>query len=56
MNLKKILAFCGMEDERGYHNALEDCKIEAECFNRLIYGKNLFPEYSKFEIPEYLKK
>jgi len=56
MGLKNILAFVGMLDERKAHNALEDCKLEAECFSRLLNGKNLFPEFSKFPIPEYLKK
>ena len=67
MNLKNILEFCGMEDNRiqfynnevvsegDAHNALEDCKLEGECFSRLIYGKNLFSEYSQFEIPNYLE-
>ncbi|HED06050.1 MAG TPA: 3'-5' exonuclease [Ignavibacteria bacterium] len=68
MDLKNILKFCGIPDNRiqfynnkivnegNAHNALEDCKLEGESFSRLMYGKNLFPEYSKFEIPEVLKK
>ncbi|MCK5624503.1 3'-5' exonuclease [Candidatus Pacearchaeota archaeon] len=55
MDLKNILEFCGMQDNRGAHNALEDCKLTAECFSRLVYKKNLFSEYNKFPIPEYLK-
>ncbi len=67
MNLPKVLNFCGMRDERieikdgklinqgKSHNALEDCKLEAECFSRLLSGKELFEKYSKFPIPEYLK-
>jgi len=55
MGLKNILNFCGMQDNRGAHNALEDCKLTAECFSRIIYKRNLFPEYSKFPIPENLK-
>jgi len=55
LGLSKILEFCGMEDNRNIHNALEDCKLEGECFWRLVYGKNLFPEYFKFPIPNYLK-
>lgn len=54
--LKEILEFCGLKDERTFHNALEDCKLEAECFSRLVYGKNLFPKYAKFPVPEELKK
>lgn len=63
MGLRNILKLCGIKDERRSretegkpHNALEDAKLTAECFNRLIYGTNLFPEYSKFEIPEKLIK
>jgi DNA polymerase III epsilon subunit-like protein len=56
MGLTNILNFCGMEDNRQAHNALEDCKLTGECFSRLMYGKNLFPEYSKYEIPKELRK
>jgi len=55
MGLKNILNFCGIQDNRGAHNALEDCKLTAECFSRILYKRSLFSEYSKFDIPEYLK-
>lgn len=66
MGLSTILKFCGVEDPRikldgntllkkgKPHNALEDCKLEAECFSRLIYKKSLLSEYSKFKLPDYL--
>jgi len=68
MSLPHTLEFCGMKDERRHvegdkidvkgkeHNALEDCKLTGECFSRIIYGKNLFDEFKKFEIPGYLRK
>ncbi len=68
MNLSNTLKFCGLKDERMQmqggeiskegkpHDALEDCKLEGECFYRLIHGKNLFPEFSKFPVPEVLRK
>ncbi len=68
MNLTSVLKFCGLPDKRTQivdgkviqkgnpHNALEDCKLTAECFSRLLYGKNMFPEYSKFEVPMELRK
>jgi len=56
LGLTNILDFVGMEDNRKAHNGLEDAKLEAECFSRLIYGKNLFKEYSKFQLPKYLQK
>ena len=52
MGLSNILKLCGMQDNRKEHNALEDAKLTAECFSRLIYGKSLFPEYSQFTIPQ----
>ncbi len=55
MGLTEILNFCGMKDNRDVHNALEDAKLTAECFSRIVYGKKLFSEYNKFEIPDYLK-
>jgi len=54
MDLTNVLKFCGMEDDRKVHNALEDCKLTGECFYRLVLGKNLFPEYSKYKIPKEL--
>lgn len=68
MNLTNILNFCGLPDDRTQmvdgkitqkgkaHNALGDCKLTAECFSRLLYGKNMFPEFEKYKIPEELKK
>ena len=67
MSLSNTLKFCGLPDERIIlkegkvvkqgkpHNGLEDAKLTAECFSRLVYGKNLLPEYAKFEISEELK-
>lgn len=56
MGLTNILEFCGMQDNRKSHNALEDCRITGECFSRLIDRRKLFREYSQFEIPEYLRE
>ncbi len=63
MGLRNILKFCGIKDTRRGkrvegtpHNALEDAKLTAECFLRLVFRKNLFEEYVKFEIPEELRK
>jgi DNA polymerase III epsilon subunit-like protein len=55
MGLGNILKFCGILYERKIHNALEDAKLTAECFSRILYGKNLLEEYKKFKVPEYLK-
>jgi hypothetical protein len=56
MGLSNVLKFVGMKDERIVHDALGDAKLTAECFSRIVYGRNLLEEYSKFKIPEYLLK
>ena len=68
MDLKGILEFCGVPDlriqlkdgkvvqEGNPHNALEDAKLTGECFFRIIFGKNIFPEYAKYKLPKYLEK
>ncbi|MBS3070705.1 hypothetical protein J4407_00180 [Candidatus Pacearchaeota archaeon] len=68
MNLTNILNFCGLPDKRILlgneglikegepHNALNDCKLAGECFYRVLNGKNLFPEFSQYEIPGVLRK
>ncbi len=68
MGLSNILKFCGLEDKRikmkegkvqkqgTPHNAIEDCKLTAECFSRIVYGKSLFQEFSQYKVPEYLLK
>lgn len=56
MSLTRVLEFCGMRDERKAHNALEDAKLAAECFSRLLQGRSLLPEYKSFPVPDYLKQ
>ena len=56
MGLSNILKFCGIEDNREAHNALEDAKLTAECFSRLMFGEKLLDEYLQNEIPEELRK
>jgi DNA polymerase III subunit epsilon len=55
MGLSKILIFVGMKDNRKEHNALEDAKLTAECFSRIVYGKNLIDLYKQADIPPYLR-
>ena len=56
INTDYILEFCGLKSRPGIHNGLEDSKLEAECFSRIIYGKSLLPEYFEFSVPNFLKK
>lgn len=68
MGLTSLLKFCGLEDRRMKmkdgkvekegtpHNALEDAKLTAECFSRIINSKSLLDEFSQYKVPEYLSK
>ncbi|MBS3072690.1 hypothetical protein J4477_02565 [Candidatus Pacearchaeota archaeon] len=68
MNLSRISEMCGIEDNRMNitgknvvkegepHDALEDCRLEAECYSRIKFGRGLLSKYTKFEIPENLRR
>ncbi len=68
MSLSNALKLCGLPDNRMSidngivikegkpHNALEDAKLTAECFSRLVYCRTLLEEYSKYKIPEELAR
>lgn len=48
------LKYVGIPPEPKPHHALNGAKYEAEAFSRLIYGKNLLPEFAQFAVPDYL--
>lgn len=54
INLDKTLEYIGLPKREGIHNALEDARVEAEALCRLIYGKNVFEEFKKYEIPRHV--
>jgi len=56
LSLDETLRCVGLESRKGFHNALGDAKLEAEAFSRLIYGKALFEEYSKYRLPANLRR
>lgn len=56
MGLSNTLKLCGLQDNREAHNALEDAKLTAECFSRIVFKKSLLPQYSKYKLPSYLAK
>jgi len=56
MSQDETLKYVGLPKEPKPHNALVGAKGEAEAFSRLMFGKNLFEEYSMFPIPAYLRK
>ncbi|MGV8171393.1 MAG: hypothetical protein ACP5OA_01735, partial [Candidatus Woesearchaeota archaeon] len=55
MSLSNILYFCGMRDTRDKHNALEDAKLTAECFHRIVYCKTFLKEFEQYSLPKYLE-
>lgn len=54
LNLDAILKHVGLPTRQGSHNALDDAKLEAEAFGRLLGGKSLMTEYSHFQVPAQL--
>jgi DNA polymerase III epsilon subunit-like protein len=45
LNLDRILEHVGLPTRTKKHNALEDAKLEAEAFSRLLYRKGLLREF-----------
>ncbi len=49
-NLDSILDYVGLPPEPKPHIGINGAKYEAECFSRLLYGKNLLPEFAQYPI------
>ena len=56
LNLDTILAYVGIPGEPKPHNALTGAKVEAEALSRILYGKNLLPEFAQYPMPEMFLK
>ncbi|MBS3146550.1 3'-5' exoribonuclease [Candidatus Woesearchaeota archaeon] len=56
LNLDDTLNYVGLEKEPLPHNALNGALREAEAFARLLFGRNIMPGFSSFEVPYYLRK
>lgn len=52
INTDTIFQFVGLKARPGTHSALEDAKLEAETFSRLLFGRNLLVEYKTFAVPK----
>jgi DNA polymerase III epsilon subunit-like protein len=50
LSLDTILKYVGLPEEPKPHIGLNGAKYEAECFSRLLYGKNLLPEFAKYPV------
>lgn len=51
LNLDGVLQYVGVPAEPRPHNALTGALCHAECASRLLYGKELLPDFSVFPIP-----
>lgn len=50
LSLDAILGYVGLPPEPKPHHGLTGAKLEAEAFSRILYGKNLLPEYAQYPI------
>ena len=50
ISLGSLLVYLGLPEEPKPHNALNGAKYEAEAFSRILYSKNLLPEFTKYPI------
>ncbi|OHA85742.1 MAG: hypothetical protein A2408_01585 [Candidatus Yonathbacteria bacterium RIFOXYC1_FULL_52_10] len=50
LSLDKILTTLGLPPEPKPHIALNGAKLEAEAFSRLMFEKNLLPEFAQYPI------
>lgn len=55
MDTDYIYPFCGLPKQPKPQNSLNGARWEAEALSRIIYGKNLITELSRYPIPDYLK-
>ncbi len=51
LNLDAVLNYCGIPDEPDPHNALTGALCHAEVISRLLYGKQLLPEFEHLPVP-----
>ncbi len=56
LNLDAALNYCGIPAEPEPHNALTGAMSHAEVASRLLYGKNLLPEFDMYPIPWEVRK
>ncbi len=50
LSLNTILKYLGLPEEPSPHHGLNGAKYEAEAFSRLLYGKNLLPEFAQYPV------
>lgn len=50
LSLDTILTYVGLPEEPKPHNGLTGAKMEAEAFSRILFSKNLLPEFSQYPV------
>ncbi len=56
LRLDATLNYVGLPEEQKPHKAINGMLLEVEAFSRLVYGKNLLPEFAKSLLPKHIKK
>ena len=51
LNSDLIMEYVGIPSEPKPHIAINGALYEAEAFSRLLYGKNLLPEFAEYPVP-----
>lgn len=51
LNSDRVMEYVGIPTEPKPHIAINGAVYEAEAFSRLMYGKNLLPEFKEYKIP-----
>ena len=55
LSLNYTLMLTGLDEEPLPHHALTGAKLKAEAFSRLMRGRSLFEDYSKYKLPDTLR-
>ncbi len=53
LNADAIYRYVGLPDEPRPHNGLTGATMETEAFHRLIYGRPLFNEFERHQLPKH---
>jgi DNA polymerase III epsilon subunit-like protein len=51
LNLEAVARYCGIPEEPKPHHALNGALYSAEVISRLLYDKNLLPEFAQYPVP-----
>lgn len=55
LNSDLVMKYVGLPSEPKPHRAINGARFEAEALSRLLFGRVMFEEFYRYEIPDYLK-